>query len=119
MLENMLVMLGSGLLLNIDEEKAHLPPFVRLLSPFAVWTCTVSVRSAWARCWGPRSACKMPTSPQGGQLSDGDLGFFTSARCRRSGLWASDGWCGLSWVSSDSSGAVEQMTGIEMLFYCG
>lgn len=38
-------MLGSGLLLKIDEEKAHLPG---LLCPLAVWTCSVPVRSVWA-----------------------------------------------------------------------
>ena len=56
--------------------------FPGLLSLFAMWTCTVSVRSAWSWCWGPLFACKIPTSLQGGQLSDGDLVFFISVRCR-------------------------------------
>lgn len=34
-------------------------------------------------------------------------GVFISLGDQISGLWGSDGWCGLSCVSSDSSGAVE------------
>lgn len=94
-------MLGSGLLLKIDEGKAHLPGVALSSGPVDVSSaCEVCVGWSWAQPADTPRAAGRTFVRQGS-------GVFFSLQGQRSGLWGSGGWCGLSCVSSDSSGAVE------------
>lgn len=96
-------MLGSGLLLKIDEEKAHLPGV-------ALSSGCVDVSSAHEVCGlelGTALCLQTPPGLQAGHLSGRDLGFSSLFEASEVVYGVSGGWCGLSCVSSDSSGAVE------------
>lgn len=73
----MLVMLGSGLLLKIDEEKAHLPGV-------ALSSGCVDVSSAHEVCvgwsWAPLSACRHPQGCRQDTCQAGIWGFHLSSR---------------------------------------
>lgn len=78
-LENMLVMLGSGLLLKIDEEKAQSPR-----GCFVLWLCG-RVQCPWGLCGlglGTAHSLQTPPGLQAGHLSGWDLGFSSLLETR-------------------------------------